>query len=160
RRRRAAPRSAGVHGEAAAGTMGRGPSAESAGAEGDGSSRHAGDDGVSQAPVGPAGRRRHARRGPRHVGRCDPDPHRLRRSGRVSRAPLRKLAVCERPAAARGGRTVSLTQYYTATTLDGFIADPDNSLEWLFTRQLDEGGLLDYGLFSADVGSIAMGATT
>src|SRR5262249_47413416 len=28
---------------------------------------------------------------------------------------------------------VSLTQYYTATSLDGFIADPDNSLEWLFT---------------------------
>ena len=33
---------------------------------------------------------------------------------------------------------MSLTQYYTATTLDGFIADPDNSLEWLFTRQRDE----------------------
>ena len=34
---------------------------------------------------------------------------------------------------------MGLTQYYTATTLDGFIADPDNSLEWLFTRQ-DETG--------------------
>jgi hypothetical protein len=32
---------------------------------------------------------------------------------------------------------VSLTQYYTAT-LDGFIADPNDSLDWLFTRQRDE----------------------
>jgi dihydrofolate reductase len=55
---------------------------------------------------------------------------------------------------------VSLTQYYTATTLDGFIADPDNSLEWLFTRARDEDGPLNYGAFIADVGALAMGSTT
>jgi len=55
---------------------------------------------------------------------------------------------------------LSRTQYYTAATLDGFIADPDNSLEWLFTRRRDEGGALDYGEFIAEVGAIAMGATT
>jgi dihydrofolate reductase len=55
---------------------------------------------------------------------------------------------------------VSLTQYYTATTLDGFIADPSKSLDWLFTRARDEGGPLDYGRFIAEVGAIAMGATT
>jgi dihydrofolate reductase len=55
---------------------------------------------------------------------------------------------------------VSLTQYYTATTLDGFIADPDNSLEWLFTRERDENGALNYGEFIADVGALAMGATS
>jgi dihydrofolate reductase len=55
---------------------------------------------------------------------------------------------------------VSLTQYYTATTLDGFIADPDNSLDWLFTRQREEDGPLNYGDFIADVGALAMGSTT
>jgi dihydrofolate reductase len=55
---------------------------------------------------------------------------------------------------------VSLTQYYTATTLDGFIADPDNSLDWLFTRKRDPEGPLNYGEFIADVGAMAMGSTT
>jgi dihydrofolate reductase len=55
---------------------------------------------------------------------------------------------------------VSLTQYYTATTLDGFIADADNSLDWLFTRRSDDDGPLNYGEFIAGVGAIAMGATT
>jgi dihydrofolate reductase len=55
---------------------------------------------------------------------------------------------------------VSLTQYYTATSLDGFIADPDNSLDWLFTRKREEGGPLNYGDFIADVGALAMGSTT
>ena len=54
----------------------------------------------------------------------------------------------------------SLTRYYTATTLDGFIADPDNSLEWLFTRQREPGGALTYEAFIAEVGAIAMGRTT
>ena len=55
---------------------------------------------------------------------------------------------------------VSLTQYYTATTLDGFIADPDDSLDWLFTRKREEHGLLNYGDFIAGVGAMAMGSTT
>jgi dihydrofolate reductase len=55
---------------------------------------------------------------------------------------------------------VGLTQYYTATTLDGFIADPNNSLDWLFTRQREEDGLLSYGEFIAAVGALAMGSTT
>ena len=55
---------------------------------------------------------------------------------------------------------MSLTQYYTATSLDGFIADAENSLEWLFTRARKEDGLLSYGEFIAGVGALAMGATT
>ena len=55
---------------------------------------------------------------------------------------------------------MSLTQYYTATTLDGFIADPDNSLDWLFTRRREEDGPQNYGDFIAGVGALAMGSTT
>jgi len=61
------------------------------------------------------------------------------------------------------------TQYYTATSIDGFIADPDNSLEWLFEVGSDETGSAEaaeesgpagFGEFFADVGAFAMGATT
>ena len=38
------------------------------------------------------------------------------------------------------GDGMPLTQYYTATTLDGFIADADNSLEWLFDVPRAEDG--------------------
>ena len=55
---------------------------------------------------------------------------------------------------------MSLTQYYTATTLDGFIADPNNSLDWLFTRNRDKDGPGNYDEFIADVGALAMGSTT
>jgi dihydrofolate reductase len=55
---------------------------------------------------------------------------------------------------------VSLTQYYTAASLDGFIADPDHSLTWLFTRARDPDGPLSYENFIADAGAMAMGATT
>ena len=55
---------------------------------------------------------------------------------------------------------MSLTQYYTATTLDGYIADEQSSLDWLFTRNRDPAGPLNYEAFIADVGAIAMGSTT
>jgi dihydrofolate reductase len=55
---------------------------------------------------------------------------------------------------------VSVTQYYTATTLDGFIADENHSLDWLFTRDQDRAGPLNYAAFSVDVGALAMGSTT
>ena len=50
--------------------------------------------------------------------------------------------------------------YYTATTLDGFLADEHDSLDWLFVQPQDEGGMHDYAPFIAGVGAIAMGATT
>ena len=50
--------------------------------------------------------------------------------------------------------------YYTATTLDGFIADPDDSLDWLFRQDQDEQGALNYEDFIKDIGAIVMGSTT
>jgi dihydrofolate reductase len=52
---------------------------------------------------------------------------------------------------------VGLTQYYTATTLDGYIADEHNSLDWLFAVDREDGS---FAPFFADVGAMAMGATT
>lgn len=54
------------------------------------------------------------------------------------------------------GRT-SRTQYYTASSLDGFIATTDHSLDWLF--QFGE-STDDYPAFIADVGAVAMGSST
>jgi dihydrofolate reductase len=59
------------------------------------------------------------------------------------------------------------TQYYTATTIDGYIADEHNSLSWLF--EVGAGAEPDpetpshetqFAAFFADVGAFAMGATT
>jgi dihydrofolate reductase len=55
---------------------------------------------------------------------------------------------------------MGLTQYYTATSLDGFIADPNHSLDWLFKRDQDRAGPLNYADFIAEVGALAMGSTT
>jgi dihydrofolate reductase len=52
------------------------------------------------------------------------------------------------------------TIFYTATTLDGFLADDNDSLDWLLTQPIDEEGPFNYGEFIATVGAIAMGATT
>lgn len=56
------------------------------------------------------------------------------------------------------------TQYYTATSIDGFIADQDNSLEWLFQVEGSSGEDADkvdrFDSFFAGVGAMAMGATT
>ncbi|WP_298827067.1 dihydrofolate reductase family protein [uncultured Piscinibacter sp.] len=50
------------------------------------------------------------------------------------------------------------TQYYTATSLDGFIATEDDSLEWLFTLgDIDD---TSYPAFIAEVGALAMGSST
>ena len=56
--------------------------------------------------------------------------------------------------------TAPKTVYYTATTLDGYIADPADSLDWLFVQDIQADGPMNYDEFIAGVGAIAMGATT
>jgi len=61
---------------------------------------------------------------------------------------------------------VTRTQYYTATSADGFIADEHNSLDWLF--EVGRGAEVDpadsheaeWDEFIAGVGSMVMGAPT
>lgn len=59
-----------------------------------------------------------------------------------------------------GSVSIMATIYNTATTLDGFLATPDNSLAWLFevpgSAEAEE-SLPD---FLATIGAMAMGSTT
>lgn len=50
------------------------------------------------------------------------------------------------------------TQYYTATSLDGFIATEDDSLDWLFALGNLENS--SYPAFITDVGALVMGSHT
>ena len=60
----------------------------------------------------------------------------------------------------RRGDRMTKTIFYTATTLDGYLADENDSLDWLFVQEQDENGPMNYGEFIQDIGAIAMGATT
>lgn len=50
------------------------------------------------------------------------------------------------------------TLYYTASSLDGFVADPRNSLDWLLRFGEPEPGY--FASFLEGVGAMAMGSTT
>ena len=50
------------------------------------------------------------------------------------------------------------TQYFTAMSLDGFIATEDDSLDWLFP--LGDLNQTSYPDFIAEVGALAMGSST
>jgi len=52
------------------------------------------------------------------------------------------------------------TIYYTASSLDGYIVDGHDSLDWLLSRDIDSDGPFAIDDFMAKVGSIVMGADT
>ena len=62
------------------------------------------------------------------------------------------------------GLPITRYRYYTATTLDGFLADEHHSLDWLFEQEggdpvLDDSPV-DYEPFLAAVGALVLGAST
>lgn len=52
------------------------------------------------------------------------------------------------------------TVYYTATSLDGYLADESDSLEWLFRQDIDQEGPMGYETFIGGIGALVMGRTT
>jgi len=52
------------------------------------------------------------------------------------------------------------TQYYTASSIDGYITDPDGSLGWLLSRDIDPEGPMHYDRILSEWGAMCMGANT
>jgi dihydrofolate reductase len=50
--------------------------------------------------------------------------------------------------------------FYSATSLDGYLADEHDSLDWLFKQDQDGNGPLNYDEFIQRIGAVVMGATT
>jgi dihydrofolate reductase len=52
------------------------------------------------------------------------------------------------------------THYFTASSLDGFLATADHSLDWLLSQDVDPTGPMGYEAFIERIGALAMGAST
>lgn len=52
------------------------------------------------------------------------------------------------------------THYYTAASLDGFIATTEHSLDWLLRQEIDMEGPMAYPEFEKRIGALALGAST
>jgi dihydrofolate reductase len=52
------------------------------------------------------------------------------------------------------------TIYFTASSLDGYIVDEAESLDWLTSRAVDADGPFGYEAFAKSVGALVMGSAT
>ena len=52
------------------------------------------------------------------------------------------------------------TVYYTASSLDGYIVDEAESLDWLTSRTIDTDGPFHYDEFIKRIGAVVMGSAT
>jgi dihydrofolate reductase len=50
--------------------------------------------------------------------------------------------------------------YFTASSLDGFVVDESDSLDWLTSRDVDADGPFGYQAFAKSVGALVMGSAT
>ena len=50
--------------------------------------------------------------------------------------------------------------YFTASSLDGFVVDEADSLDWLLSRDIDANGPFGYEAFAKSVGALVMGSKT
>lgn len=76
----------------------------------------------------------------------------------MAAAAKRDLHGASHGAALEWAARTMKTQYYTAASLDGFIATEDDSVEWLFP--LGDLNASSYPSFIAEVGALAMGSST
>lgn len=53
-----------------------------------------------------------------------------------------------------------VTHFYTASSLDGFIATDNHQLDWLLEQQFDLGQPMAYPRFIEGIGALVMGAST
>jgi len=77
---------------------------------------------------------------------------------RTLRASLGRGSALNVRQKSRAIRPSLKTQYYTASSLDGFIATEDDSLDWLFA--LGDLSTSTYPAFIAEIGALAMGSAT
>ncbi len=52
------------------------------------------------------------------------------------------------------------TVYFTASSLDGYIVDEADSLDWLTSRVIDKDGPFNYDAFINTIGCLVMGSAT
>ena len=70
------------------------------------------------------------------------------------------------PSSSRGSYRLSLVRYYAASTLDGYIAEADDSIDWLtgyegsFEGADSDGARRGYDDFYEGIGALVMGSVT
>jgi dihydrofolate reductase len=84
------------------------------------------------------------------------------RANGPDRPAVRMCCAAARPDGSIESAAMARSSYYVAASLDGYIAEEDGGLQWLFDAADDptEGGDANYDAFFSGVTAIAVGAST